>query len=164
MYSNYSLAVCWVRKVVLCYPLLYQCLFLFKILSHRILICNLWICKGLHWKHQHPSPTDVRVAVYIVFDCVLYIIDADVLLVYALCVLSLQFVFKTESLDVNIRWMAILYIKNGVDRYWRKTAPQWVNVKSWSNYLILRALFQWNNILLRWMPWVMFASWFVKHT
>lgn len=35
----------------------------------------------------------------------------------------LMFVFKNGSLDVNIRWMAILYIKNGVDRYWRKTAP-----------------------------------------
>lgn len=35
----------------------------------------------------------------------------------------LMFVFKNESLDVKVRWMAILCIKNGVDRYWRKTAP-----------------------------------------
>ncbi|XP_029197189.2 importin-11-like [Acropora millepora] len=34
----------------------------------------------------------------------------------------LMFVFRNKSLDVNIRWMAILYIKIGVDRYWRKTA------------------------------------------
>ncbi|KAL9986951.1 hypothetical protein ACROYT_G001169 [Oculina patagonica] len=35
----------------------------------------------------------------------------------------LMLIFKNETLDVNIRWMAILYIKNGVERYWRKTAP-----------------------------------------
>lgn len=35
----------------------------------------------------------------------------------------LMFVFRNKSLDVNIRWMAILYIKIGVDRYWRKAAP-----------------------------------------
>jgi len=34
----------------------------------------------------------------------------------------LMFVFRNKSLDMNIRWMAILYIKIGVDRYWRKTA------------------------------------------
>ncbi|XP_035231827.1 importin-11-like, partial [Stegodyphus dumicola] len=27
-----------------------------------------------------------------------------------------------KSLDVNIRWLSVLCIKNGVDRYWRKTA------------------------------------------
>ncbi|XP_043263596.1 importin-11 isoform X1 [Colletes gigas] len=32
-------------------------------------------------------------------------------------------VFSNHSLSVNIRWMAILYFKNGVDRYWRKNAP-----------------------------------------
>ncbi|XP_012282091.1 importin-11 [Orussus abietinus] len=32
-------------------------------------------------------------------------------------------VFTNHSLAVNVRWMAILYFKNGVDRYWRKNAP-----------------------------------------
>ena len=32
-------------------------------------------------------------------------------------------VFSDLSLDVNIRWQAVLYFKNGVDRYWRKNAP-----------------------------------------
>ncbi|KAG8187533.1 hypothetical protein JTE90_008420 [Oedothorax gibbosus] len=27
------------------------------------------------------------------------------------------------NVDVNIRWLSVLCIKNGVDRYWRKTAP-----------------------------------------
>ncbi|KAJ7365738.1 Importin-11 [Desmophyllum pertusum] len=35
----------------------------------------------------------------------------------------LMLIFKNESLDVNIRWIAILYMKNGVERYWRKSAP-----------------------------------------
>ncbi|XP_012268880.2 importin-11 [Athalia rosae] len=32
-------------------------------------------------------------------------------------------VFSNHSLDINVRWIAILYFKNGVDRYWRKNAP-----------------------------------------
>ena len=32
-------------------------------------------------------------------------------------------IFTDLSLDVNIRWQAVLYFKNGVDRYWRKNAP-----------------------------------------
>ncbi|XP_043499006.1 importin-11 [Polistes fuscatus] len=36
---------------------------------------------------------------------------------------ALYNVFSNHSLDVNIRWMAVLYFKNGVDRYWRKNAP-----------------------------------------
>ncbi|XP_043468445.1 importin-11 [Leptopilina heterotoma] len=32
-------------------------------------------------------------------------------------------VFSNHSLHVNIRWLAVLYFKNGVDRYWRKGAP-----------------------------------------
>ena len=27
-----------------------------------------------------------------------------------------------QSVPVNVRWMAVLYFKNGVDLYWRKTA------------------------------------------
>ncbi|XP_053596445.1 importin-11 [Microplitis demolitor] len=32
-------------------------------------------------------------------------------------------VFSNHSLPVNVRWMALLYFKNGVERYWRKNAP-----------------------------------------
>ncbi|XP_069689548.1 importin-11 isoform X2 [Periplaneta americana] len=32
-------------------------------------------------------------------------------------------IFSNHSIDVNVRWLAVLYFKNGVDRYWRKTAP-----------------------------------------
>ncbi|XP_034176418.1 importin beta11 isoform X1 [Osmia lignaria lignaria] len=36
---------------------------------------------------------------------------------------ALYNVFSNHSLTINIRWMAILCFKNGVDRYWRKNAP-----------------------------------------
>ncbi|KAK3740103.1 hypothetical protein QZH41_012340 [Actinostola sp. cb2023] len=36
---------------------------------------------------------------------------------------ALMQIFSNRSMDVNIRWLAILFIKNGVDRYWRKNAP-----------------------------------------
>ncbi|KAF7386417.1 importin-11 isoform X1 [Vespula maculifrons] len=36
---------------------------------------------------------------------------------------ALYNVFSNHSLAVNIRWMAVLYFKNGVDKYWRKNAP-----------------------------------------
>ncbi|XP_077988870.1 importin-11-like [Glandiceps talaboti] len=32
-------------------------------------------------------------------------------------------IYTNHSVDINIRWLAVLYFKNGVDRYWRKTAP-----------------------------------------
>lgn len=35
----------------------------------------------------------------------------------------LQNVLSNHSIAVNVRWMAVLSIKNGVDKYWRKTAP-----------------------------------------
>ncbi|XP_038076376.1 importin-11-like [Patiria miniata] len=31
-------------------------------------------------------------------------------------------IFSNHSLDVNVRWLAVVYFKNGLDRYWRKTA------------------------------------------
>ena len=31
-------------------------------------------------------------------------------------------------MDVPVRWMAITYIKNGVDRYWRAGAPMYVQI------------------------------------
>ncbi|KAM3847191.1 importin-11 isoform 1-T1 [Vipera latastei] len=31
-------------------------------------------------------------------------------------------IFTNHSLDINVRWLAVLYFKNGIDRYWRRTA------------------------------------------
>uniref|UniRef100_A0A8C7A216 Importin-11 n=1 Tax=Nothoprocta perdicaria TaxID=30464 RepID=A0A8C7A216_NOTPE len=33
-------------------------------------------------------------------------------------------IFTNHTLDVNVRWLAVLYFKNGIDRYWRRVAPQ----------------------------------------
>ncbi|KAK7116601.1 hypothetical protein V1264_002257 [Littorina saxatilis] len=35
----------------------------------------------------------------------------------------LSSIFSRYELDANVRWLAVLYCKNGVDRYWRRTAP-----------------------------------------
>ncbi|NXK42776.1 IPO11 protein, partial [Piprites chloris] len=32
-------------------------------------------------------------------------------------------IFTNHNLDVNVRWLAVLYFKNGIDRYWRRVAP-----------------------------------------
>ncbi|KAM4709489.1 importin-11 [Discoglossus pictus] len=32
-------------------------------------------------------------------------------------------IFTNHSLNINVRWLAVLYFKNGIDRYWRKVAP-----------------------------------------
>ncbi|XP_048738332.2 importin-11-like [Ostrea edulis] len=32
-------------------------------------------------------------------------------------------IFCDHGIDVNVRWLAVLYCKNGVERYWRKMAP-----------------------------------------
>uniref|UniRef100_S4REK0 Importin 11 n=1 Tax=Petromyzon marinus TaxID=7757 RepID=S4REK0_PETMA len=32
-------------------------------------------------------------------------------------------IFMDHSLDVHVRWLAALYFKNGIDRYWRRLAP-----------------------------------------
>jgi len=29
-----------------------------------------------------------------------------------------------RDVDVSVRWLAVLYFKNGVDRYWRRNAPR----------------------------------------
>ncbi|KAL4228026.1 Importin-11 [Mactra antiquata] len=35
----------------------------------------------------------------------------------------LSSIFCNHEIDVNVRWLAVMYIKNGVDKYWRRTAP-----------------------------------------
>ncbi|XP_058821977.1 importin-11 [Topomyia yanbarensis] len=37
--------------------------------------------------------------------------------------LTLVKLFSDQSIDANVRWMASLYFKNGVLKYWRKNAP-----------------------------------------
>ncbi|KFB43307.1 AGAP002970-PA-like protein [Anopheles sinensis] len=37
--------------------------------------------------------------------------------------LTLVKIFSDQTLDANVRWMASLYFKNGVLKYWRKNAP-----------------------------------------
>ncbi|XP_066514944.1 importin-11 [Hoplias malabaricus] len=32
-------------------------------------------------------------------------------------------IFNDHRLDVNVRWLAVLYFKNGIERYWRRGAP-----------------------------------------
>uniref|UniRef100_A0A8D2KTU7 Importin-11 n=1 Tax=Varanus komodoensis TaxID=61221 RepID=A0A8D2KTU7_VARKO len=32
-------------------------------------------------------------------------------------------IVTNHNLDVNVRWLAVLYFKNGIDRYWRRVAP-----------------------------------------
>lgn len=34
--------------------------------------------------------------------------------------LDFQRIFSNQSLDLNVRWMSILYFKQGVEKYWRK--------------------------------------------
>lgn len=31
-------------------------------------------------------------------------------------------IFSNHNLDVNVRWMAAVYFKNGINKYWRKNA------------------------------------------
>ncbi|XP_072393190.1 importin-11-like [Diabrotica undecimpunctata] len=37
-------------------------------------------------------------------------------------------VISTHSIDINVRWIAVLYMKNGLDKYWRKNAPNAIAV------------------------------------
>ncbi|XP_063215721.1 importin-11-like isoform X2 [Bacillus rossius redtenbacheri] len=32
-------------------------------------------------------------------------------------------IVSNHAIDVNVRWLAVLYFKNGIDRFWRKAAP-----------------------------------------
>lgn len=35
-----------------------------------------------------------------------------------------QIIFAYNQVDTNIRWMATVYLKNGITKYWRKNAPK----------------------------------------
>ncbi|XP_052792511.1 importin-11-like [Mya arenaria] len=36
---------------------------------------------------------------------------------------ALSSIFCNHEIAVNVRWLAVMYIKNGVEKYWRRTAP-----------------------------------------
>jgi hypothetical protein len=40
---------------------------------------------------------------------------------------GLASVFGDRNVDANVRWMAIICLKNGIDQYWRPTAPNAIN-------------------------------------
>lgn len=35
-----------------------------------------------------------------------------------------QIAFSHQTVDTNVRWMATVYLKNGIAKYWRKNAPK----------------------------------------
>lgn len=68
------------------------------------------------------------IAIYILFLLVFFIN----LMVLCLCLCNamaiamcfvLQTVFLEHNMDVSVRLLAVLYFKNGIDRYWRRNAP-----------------------------------------
>ena len=44
------------------------------------------------------------------------------------CLLHVQSIYANQGVSVHVRMLAIMYLKNGVDRYWRIGAPQYVRV------------------------------------
>lgn len=36
----------------------------------------------------------------------------------------MQNIISNHNIDITVRWMAVLYFKNGIDKYWRRNAPQ----------------------------------------
>lgn len=36
----------------------------------------------------------------------------------------IRLAFSHQEVDTNVRWMATVYLKNGINKYWRKNAPQ----------------------------------------
>lgn len=35
-----------------------------------------------------------------------------------------QIIFAFQTVETNVRWMATVYLKNGITKYWRKNAPK----------------------------------------
>lgn len=33
-------------------------------------------------------------------------------------------IFAYQNVETNVRWMATVYLKNGITKYWRKNAPK----------------------------------------
>jgi hypothetical protein len=43
---------------------------------------------------------------------------------------ALQTVFLDQSLPLEVRYLAIIQLKNGIDKYWRKTATKYASTYS----------------------------------
>jgi hypothetical protein len=43
---------------------------------------------------------------------------------------TLQTVFLDQSLPLEVRYLAIIQLKNGIDKYWRKTATKYASAYS----------------------------------
>lgn len=44
-----------------------------------------------------------------------------------LYIYALQTAFLDKSLPIEVRYLAIIQLKNGIDKYWRKTAQKYVS-------------------------------------
>lgn len=44
-------------------------------------------------------------------------------------------VFSNQTVDVNVRWMAAVYFKNGVNKYWRRNVQKWVTAQFRATFL-----------------------------
>lgn len=45
---------------------------------------------------------------------------------------SVQDVFLDYSVPLEVRYLAIIQLKNGIDKYWRKTATKYAWLPVWS--------------------------------
>lgn len=37
----------------------------------------------------------------------------------------IRLAFSHQTIETNVRWMATVYLKNGINKYWRKNAPKY---------------------------------------
>lgn len=37
-----------------------------------------------------------------------------------------RIMFAHQNVETNVRWMATVYLKNGITKYWRSNAPKYV--------------------------------------
>ena len=53
----------------------------------------------------------------------------------------MQDIICDKSINGNVRHLGIIYLKNGVDKYWRKTASQYViHNKVFIHYMLISTL------------------------
>lgn len=43
---------------------------------------------------------------------------------YSIYPIVTQIIFAYQNVETNVRWMATVYLKNGITKYWRKNAPK----------------------------------------
>ncbi|ESO08101.1 hypothetical protein HELRODRAFT_190889 [Helobdella robusta] len=57
-------------------------------------------------------------------------------------------IFLDTNIDANVRWVAAMYFKNGIDRYWRKNAPSGISEEE-KTYLKQHLLESFNEPILQ---------------